>query len=273
MQSRKCILITGCLMAIAGSLAAQDITGLWKGTLYNDTTGKYLRYEVAISESRGKLFGYSHTFFIVDDREYYGVKRVTVRKEEDKVIVQDEKLIANNYPIPPAKGVYQLNVLTLQVQDSNMVLSGPFSTNRTKEYHPLTGSIRIQRKSDYMQSALVPHLEELGLADDLSFVLADKRKKTKPEESSESDLARTKPGKKEKPVKETQPVALKTRPAKQRRSRLFRAPSPQPLPFLFRQSPLRICPAGQSKPSSRYSSNQTALYSPCTTMVKWTGIP
>ncbi len=31
-------------------LFAQDITSLWKGVLYNDTTQKTLRYEIAISQ-------------------------------------------------------------------------------------------------------------------------------------------------------------------------------------------------------------------------------
>jgi len=149
---------------------AQDITGLWKGTLYNDTTQQYLRYEIAISEHKGKLSGYSHTFFIIDDREYYGVKKVKIRQEEGKIIVQDEKMVTNNYPIAPPKGVRQVNLLTLEMQDSLMFLTGPFTTNPTKEYRPLTGSIKVQRKNDYRQSALVPHLEELGLSKELSFI-------------------------------------------------------------------------------------------------------
>ena len=148
----------------------QDITGLWKGTLYNDTTQQYLRYEIAISEHKGKLNGYSHTFFIIDDKEYYGVKKVKIRQEDGKIIVQDDKVVTNNYPIAPPKGVRQVNLLTLEIQDSLMFLTGPFTTNPTKEYRPLTGSIKIQRKNDFRQSALVPHLEELGLVKDLSFI-------------------------------------------------------------------------------------------------------
>lgn len=154
-------------------MPAQDITGLWKGTLYNDTTQQSLRYEIAISENKGKLNGYSHTFFIIDDKEYYGVKKVKIRKEDGKIIVQDDKVITNNYPFEPPKGVHQVDVLTLEMQDSLMFLTGPFSTNATKEYRPLTGSIKVQRKNDFRQSALVPHLEELGLANELSFVTAE----------------------------------------------------------------------------------------------------
>jgi hypothetical protein len=51
-----------------------------------------------------------------------------------------------------------------------MTLEGPFTTNRTKEYHSLTGSIKLERKNDFWQSALVPHLQELGMENKLSFV-------------------------------------------------------------------------------------------------------
>lgn len=149
--------------------------------MYNDTTQKYLKYEIAISQSdKGKLSGFTHTYFIVDDKEYHGVKKVKIKRQDGKIIVEDMELIANNYPIPPNKGVRQLDVLTLEIKDSVMTLIGPFATNRTKEYHSLTGSINVQRKNNFRQSALIPHLEELGLAKNLSFIQNEKASEIKP---------------------------------------------------------------------------------------------
>ncbi len=164
------VLLLSFPLLLTAQSAAVDITGLWTGTLYNDTTGRTLRYEIAISEEKGKLSAFTHTFFIIDDKQYHGVKRSRVKKQDGKIIIETIELIANNYPIPPPKGVKQIDKLTLEIQDSIMVLSGPFVTTRTKDYHPLTGSIRVQRKNDYRQSALIPHLEELGLKQSLSFV-------------------------------------------------------------------------------------------------------
>jgi hypothetical protein len=159
------------LFLLPSSVFAQDITGLWKGTLYNDTTKQFYSYEVGISQEKGKLSGFSHTWFIFEDKQYFGVKKVTVKKAPDgKIIIEDDGLISNNYPVPPSKNVRQLNVLTLNAKDSVMTLEGPFTTNRTKEYHTLTGSIKLQRKNDFWQSALVPHLQELGQENKLSFV-------------------------------------------------------------------------------------------------------
>ena len=168
MRITRIIILT--LTLLPAKLFSQDITGLWKGTLYNDSTKKYYRYEIGISEEKGKLSGFSHTFFLVGDKEFYGVKKIRIRKADGKIITEDAGLIANNYPETPAKGVKQLNILELEIKDSVMTLTGPFTTNRTREYAPLTGTIKLQRKNDFWQSSLVPHLQELGLADELSFV-------------------------------------------------------------------------------------------------------
>src|SRR6187399_446488 len=151
------ILIYIMIILTPSLLEAQDITGLWKGTLYNDTTKLTLSYEIGISEENGKLSGFSHTWFIMDNKQYFGLKKVRIKRSKGKILVEDVSLIAHNYPVEPAKGVRQLNVLTLTVKDSVMELSGPYSTNRTKTYSPLTGHVSLQRKNDYWQSSLVPH--------------------------------------------------------------------------------------------------------------------
>lgn len=171
MRNSKYLIVS--LLLLSANLNAQDITGLWKGTLFNDTTRLFYRYEIAISEDKGKLSGFSHTWFLDGDRQYFGVKKVKVKKHNGKVIVEDDELLANNYPVAPAKNVRQLNILTLDVNDTAEILSGPFATNQTKVYSVLTGSVNLQRRNDYWQSSLVPHLQELGLAKRLSFINDD----------------------------------------------------------------------------------------------------
>lgn len=147
-----------------------DITGLWKGFMFNDTTQQNYRYEIAISQEKGKLFGYSHQYFIVGDKEYHGVKRLKIKRDGNEVITEEVELIVNNYPIPPAKGVHQLNTLKLEIKGDIMILSGGYKTNRTRDYRPLTGYVHVERTNDYKQSALVPHLQELNIAKNLTFL-------------------------------------------------------------------------------------------------------
>lgn len=168
MREKTCLIALLILMGLCGR--SQDITGLWQGTLFNDTTEQYYRYEIAISEQKGRLSGFSHTWFLLNGQQYYGVKKVKVRRVDGKIIVEDDGLVANNYPVPPAKHIRQLNILTYSESDTLRVLSGPFTTNRTREYRPLTGKIQLTRKKDFRQSSLVPHLEELKLDGQLSFI-------------------------------------------------------------------------------------------------------
>lgn len=168
---QKCkLFLTGCFMFSAGFLQAQDITGLWKGTLYNDSNRLTYHYEIAVSSEKNRLYGYSHTWFILDNKQYYGVKKLKVRKMKDKIITEDDGLIAHNYPVKPAKHVKQINILELNENDTVRILQGPFTTNRTKQYSPLTGYVKLQRTKQYQQTSLVPHLEELQLTQTLSFI-------------------------------------------------------------------------------------------------------
>lgn len=70
------------LLLFSAKLPAQDITGLWKGRLYNDSTKMYYKYEIGISEEKGKLSGFSHTWFILNDTQYFGIKEVKIKKEK-----------------------------------------------------------------------------------------------------------------------------------------------------------------------------------------------
>jgi len=184
----------------------QDLTGLWKGYMYNDTTQLNYKYEIAISESKGKLKGFSHTYFIFEDKEYHVVKKIKFKKKDDKLIVEDVEMIANNYPLARPKGVHQLTVLNFEMKGNVMILAGLFSTNRTKNFRSVTGYIHVERKSDFRQSALIPHLEELGLAKELSFVesenITEARTGTKPAPVSEQPVVKTTPEIKEQPAEE-----------------------------------------------------------------------
>ena len=158
------------ILLFPSQIFAQDITGVWSGDLYNDTTKQYIHYELAISEYNGKLSGYSHTTFIIDNIKNVGVKSVKIKQKDNEFMIEDEKLIYNNYPEPPAKGVKTFSRLMLSENDSTQVLSGSWNTNRTKEYSKLTGNIFLERKKKIKETLIVSRLEQMGLTDQLSFV-------------------------------------------------------------------------------------------------------
>lgn len=150
---------------------SQDITGLWKGTIFNDSTRQSLQYEIFINKDKGKLTGYSHTWFVINEKKYYGVKKIKVHIAKDgKIIIEDSDLIDNNYPVPPNKNIRQLNVLDLTSIGDETVLDGPFVTNRTKEYNELTGHINVKKVGPMSQNDLLMHLQKIGKDNSLTVV-------------------------------------------------------------------------------------------------------
>lgn len=168
MKLMKLMLLAFCCPV---SVFCQDITGLWTGTLYNDSTQQYHQYEIGISKENGKYTGFSHTWFMIDNKRYFGVKKLKVRIAGDgKIVIEDGDLLLNNYPVQPNKNVRQLNVLNLETNGNETAMNGPFVTNRTKEFSPLTGQVSLKKKSNISQSDLVPHLQNISKGQELSFI-------------------------------------------------------------------------------------------------------
>lgn len=141
----------------------QDITGLWTGTLYNDSTQQSLPYEIFIRKDKGKYSGFSQTWVLVDEKKYYAIKKINIRIAKDgKVIIQDAALTENNYPSSPDKNVIQLNVLNVVNEDNETSLNGVFVTNRSKYYRELTGRIDLKRTSVSIAGGLMQYVQKNG---------------------------------------------------------------------------------------------------------------
>jgi len=154
---------------------SQDISGVWVGNMYNDTTRENIHYELAINQSDSKVDGYSHTTFMINKVKNIGVKEVKIKMKNGQIYVVDEKFVYNNYTEPPAKGVKMFSDLILSENDSAQVLSGSWKTNATRLYRPLTGSLYLEKKKKVKpeETIIVAKLIQLGLSDKLSFLSAN----------------------------------------------------------------------------------------------------
>jgi hypothetical protein len=160
MKLFKILLIILCLPV---SVFCQDITGIWTGTLYNDSTLSFSKYEIGIVKQNGKYSGFSHTCFTIDSLPYFAVKSLNVKKAPDgKIIITDDKPIYNNYPVAPNKNVRQLSVLSVESDGNNDMFRGIFVTNRTKQFLPLTGTVSLTKITDPSASELVHQLKNIG---------------------------------------------------------------------------------------------------------------
>jgi hypothetical protein len=149
---------------------AQDITGTWSGFLQiNDTK---LPYELVISGDKKNLAGYSMLIFMFDGVENVGVKTAEIKIKRASIAIEDGELIYDNYSTP-SRRVKLYGTLVWVGRDSNMTLAGTLFTRsldmRALNENNFKGNIKLQRKP-LARSKLISKLDEMGLADKLSFM-------------------------------------------------------------------------------------------------------
>lgn len=160
---------------------AQDITGVWKGELYVDSTKKSYPFELTISEFKGKFTGYSRISF-----EEEGVRQIvfrdhTITVKDNSIIVEDDNQLAKASSISQPREVKKTMTLTVSSVDNNKQLTGNWSTNKTKKFLVATGSVKMQQKKEFRSTEIYKKLDSLALTEKLSF---NKIKDTAPAEET-----------------------------------------------------------------------------------------
>ena len=174
---------------------SQQLSGLWVGALTNDslTVRKDQTFEMALTEYRGKVYGYSYSTFIVSDTLYYIVKRVKGVIENGLCEVSDDEIVSNNFYGRRDKGVRQTTIFKLNPVDSTWYIDGKWKTDATKKFYALTGGITLKEEKDPGKSKLFEHLGDLNLIKTLSLTsTTENRKEVKPKQEIKKDIAKTK---------------------------------------------------------------------------------
>src|SRR6266498_218679 len=120
-------------------LLAQNIHGLWSGTLVNDSAHRTQNFELDLSEYRGKITGYTYTTFIDNDTFYYSIKRVRAERKDGNLVIEDVEMVGNNFPERAAKHVKQITIFPLLNDSTIDITNGTWSTNQTKKYYSISG--------------------------------------------------------------------------------------------------------------------------------------
>ncbi|MEI9806450.1 MAG: hypothetical protein WDO16_00495 [Bacteroidota bacterium] len=203
----KTITLSLLLLVIPLTFYAQSLTGLWAGTLSNDssTVRKDQSFEIVLTQYKDKVYGYSRMTFFVNDTLYYIVKRVKGTVEGDICEVKDDDIISHNFPRKPDKGVKLVSTFRRNQQDSIWRLDGDWKTTETKKhgYYSISGKIALQTETDIEKSKLIPHLEELKLTDDVAFYQEAKKEQQESIAAAKKLTDRTKT----EPVMEKPPLA------------------------------------------------------------------
>ena len=207
-----------CLLTLSAlEASSQHIGGLYSGKLTNDSLKMIQDYELALSEYKGKITGYSYITFVSNDTFYYGIKKIKAKREKGNLIVEDVAMLANNYPVRPAKGVHVINTIPLTEEDTLRDVNGTWNTTESKKhrYYSIGGAMTLQRDNDSAHSALINHLKELRIiVDGESQVIA--KTNTKPSAREVKPTVATEAKPKETGTVESKPVA--TAPPEQRKT-------------------------------------------------------
>jgi len=152
------------LLFFVTPLFAQNVSGLYSGILHNDSAKQIQKYELALSEYRGKITGYAYATFIANDTFYYSIRRVHATREKDQLMVEDDEMVANNFPRRPDKGVHRISYIPLNHDaDTLRNFSGNWKTTQTKKFYSAPGTMEMKRDNDSAHSALVAQLRELNI--------------------------------------------------------------------------------------------------------------
>lgn len=159
-------LFLSILVLFSTTTFAQNISGLYSGSLQNDSAKVTQQYELALSEYRGKITGYAYATFIANDTFYYSIRRVKGVREGAQLVIEDVEMLANNFPVRPDKGVHRISYIPLQnlkAEDTLTTFAGSWKTTGTKKFYSVPGSMAMNREEDSAHSALVAHLRELNI--------------------------------------------------------------------------------------------------------------
>lgn len=150
----------------------EDITGVWNGELQMiDTAGEmvHLPYEIAVSEEKGKLVGYSRIVFNANGKEEAGIRDITLKWKGPDLIIEDEDFLEHHFSIHTPKRVKKTMTMQLTVTDKEMILEGSWETNKVRYYVPAKGTAVLKRRKDFKKSELFKRLDTLNIAAKLSF--------------------------------------------------------------------------------------------------------
>lgn len=197
---------------------AQSLNGVYTGVLSNDSTTirRDQTFEMALTEYNGKVYGYAYSTFIINDTLYYIVKRVKGKINGDICEVEDDDVIAHNFPQKPEKKVFVTYTLRRNISDNTWKLDGNWKTNLTKKYYAISGKVDTKEEKDLSKSKLYEHLGDLDLQKTLAFNKPKEKapeKKPVKDKEDKNDVAKNTVKKEEKKnaaPTETKPVEKNT---------------------------------------------------------------
>lgn len=144
--------------------------------MVNDTLRVTQNFELALSEYRGKITGYTYQTYIIRDTFYYSVKRVKAERKDGFLEIEDVERIGDNFPDKAARKVHMTAKFPLINDTTIDFVKGHWTTNQTKVYYSVGGDMKLTEQEDEKQSDLLAHLRELNVNTNVAVYQKEKEK-------------------------------------------------------------------------------------------------
>lgn len=157
------------LLTFGQAAKSQNVTGVWKGTMVQDSPKRAINFEIALQEKDGKLSGYCYRLFIVNDSLIYNTVRVEARITDSILVVEDEKSVSKNYEENTRKIKVAYFFKLKQNTFNGQTMNGEWTTNQYKGFRAVTGTVSVTREPDFVETQLYKRLEDKKLHKELKF--------------------------------------------------------------------------------------------------------
>src|SRR5574343_209093 len=151
------------------SAQAPDITGVWTGLLYVDSTKAYLPFEMVFSEEKGKVTGFSRIVFEHDGKKEVGLRDITAKFDKGLWVIEDDDFIESDFSVHVPRRIKKTMLADISENDTAMIMKATWSTQRTRIFLAATGTGTFYKKKDYRETAIFQRLEQLKKIEKLSF--------------------------------------------------------------------------------------------------------
>lgn len=156
-------------LPLATSAQTPDITGVWTGLLYVDSTKALLPFEMVFSEEKGKVTGFSRIVFEHEGKKEVGLRDITAKFEKGQWVIEDDDFIESDFSVHVPRRIKKTMLADITENDTAMIMKTTWSTQRTRIFLAATGSGTFYKKKDYRETAIFQRLEQLKKIEKLSF--------------------------------------------------------------------------------------------------------
>ncbi len=165
----KNFLLLSFFLLLCISSFSQVVTGVYRGQMQSDSLKTPVDFELTLKEKNGKLYGYCHRLFIVNDVLFYNLVKVNGRIKDSVLIIEDEKSVSNNFE-ENTKGIKTVFFFNLKkINDTAMVLAGDWNTSTWRNTRAIAGQLVVNRERNYLATQLYKRLEEKKLDQEMAF--------------------------------------------------------------------------------------------------------